>query len=112
MKLQPKMIECPDCEGEGKVWEDTSRQCTKTPWQECCGGCGVYCECEKCNGTGEVEQEDDIFSVGDKFKYLGLDAIITNVEVSIYSGITYTIFIECSGVTLAVNSLSETLKNR
>ena len=64
-----------------------------------------------CNGTGEIEDEDDIFSVGDKFKYLGLDAIVTNVEFSIYSGITYTIFIECSGVTLSVNSLSETLKN-
>ena len=53
-----KMIECPNCEGEGKVWEDTSRQCTT--WRsECCGGCGYYCECETCHGRGEVEEEDE-----------------------------------------------------
>jgi len=107
--METKMKPCPDCE-EGKYYVDTSRQCTT--WRsECCGGCGYYCECQTCYGMGEVEQEDDIFNVGDKFKYLGMDAIVTNVEVSIYSGITYTIFIECSGVTLSVNSLSETLKN-
>ena len=108
--MKTKMKDCPDCE-EGTYYVDTSRQCTKTPWQECCGGCGYEVTCETCKGTGEIEDEDDIFSVGDKFKYLGLDAIVTNVEFSIYSGITYTIFIECSGVTLSVNSLSETLKN-
>jgi hypothetical protein len=107
--MEAKMKDCPDCE-EGTYYVDTSRQCTT--WRsECCGGCGYEVTCETCNGTGEVEQEDDTFSVGDKFKYLGLDAIVTNVEVSIYSGITYTIFIECSGVTLSVNALSETLKN-
>jgi hypothetical protein len=109
--MKPTMIECPDCEGEGKVWEDTSRQCTT--WRsECCGGCGYYCECQTCYGSGEVEQEDDIFIVGEKFKYLGLDAIVRGVEFSIYSGITYTIEVECSGVILSVNALSETLKNR
>jgi hypothetical protein len=109
--METKMKDCPDCEGEGKLYEDTSRQCTT--WRsECCGGCGYYYQCETCKGTGEIEDEDDIFSVGDKFKYLGLDAIVTNVEVSIYSGITYTIFIECSGVTLSVNALSETFKNK
>ena len=109
MNTTAKMKPCPDCE-EGKYYVDTSRQCTT--WRsECCGGCGYYCECQTCNWMGEVEQDDDIFIVGDKFKYLGLDAIVTNVEVSIYSGITYTIFIECSGVTLSVNALSETLKN-
>ena len=107
--MKTTMKDCPDCEGEGKLYEDTSRQCTT--WRsECCGGCGYYYQCNTCNGTGEIEDEDDIFSVGDKFKYLGLDAIVTNVEFSIYSGITYTIFIECSGVTLSVNSLSETFK--
>jgi hypothetical protein len=107
--METKMKDCPDCE-EGKYYVDTSRQCTT--WRsECCGGCGYEVTCDRCNGTGEIEDEDEMFSVGDKFKYLGLDAIVTNVEVSIYSGITYTIFIECSGVTLSVNSLSETLKN-
>ncbi len=108
--MKATMIECPNCEGEGKVWEDTSRQCTT--WRsECCGGCGYYCECQTCYGSGEVEDEG-VFIVGDKFKYLGLDAIVTNVEFSIYSGITYTILVECSGVELKVNALSETLKNR
>jgi hypothetical protein len=111
--METKMKECPDCEGEGKLYEDTSRQCT-TPRSECCGGCGYYYDCQSCNGTGEIEDEDDIFSfsVGDKFKYLGLDAIVRGVEFSIYSGITYTIEVECSGVILSVNALSETLKNR
>jgi hypothetical protein len=108
--METKIKDCPNCE-EGKYYVDTSRQCTT--WRsECCGGCGYEVTCETCNGTGKVEQEDEIFNVGDKFKYLGLDAIVTNVEVSIYSGITYTIFIECSGVTLSVNSLSETLKTK
>jgi hypothetical protein len=110
--METKMKPCSDCE-EGKYYVDTSRQCTT--WRsECCGGCGYEVTCETCNGTGEIEDEDQdqIFSVGDKFKYLGLDAIVTNVEVSIYSGITYTIFIECSGVTLSVNALSETFKNK
>ena len=50
---------CLTCEGEGKLYEDTSRQCTKTPWQECCGGCGYEVTCETCDGTGEVEEEDE-----------------------------------------------------
>jgi hypothetical protein len=109
--MKIKMKDCPDCKGDGELYEDTSRQCT-TPRSECCGGCGYYYDCQSCKGTGEIEDEDDIFSVGDKFKYLGMDAIVTNVEVSIYSGITYTILVECSGVELKVNALSETLKNR
>jgi hypothetical protein len=51
------------------------------------------------------------FRIGHRFNYLGHSAIIADVEKSIYSGTTYHIFIECSGVTLAVNSLSETLKS-
>jgi hypothetical protein len=108
--METKMKPCPDCE-EGTYYVDTSRQCTKTPWQECCGGCGYEVTCDRCDGSGEIEDEDD-FSVGDKFKYLGLDAIVRGVEFSIYSGITYTIEVECSGVILSVNALSETLKNR
>lgn len=57
--MKAKMIECPDCNGDGERYEDTSRQCTKTPWQECCGGCGYYYDCETCKGTGEVEEEDE-----------------------------------------------------
>jgi hypothetical protein len=51
------------------------------------------------------------FRIGHRFNYLGHQAVITGVEKSIYSGTTYQILVECSGVTLAVNSLSETLKS-
>jgi DnaJ-class molecular chaperone len=55
--METKMKDCPDCEGEGEKYEDTSRECT-SPRSECCGGCGHYYDCETCNGTGEVEDED------------------------------------------------------
>ena len=51
------MIECPDCYGEGTYYVDTTRQCTKSPWQECCGGCGHDIDCETCGGTGEIEND-------------------------------------------------------
>ena len=51
--------ECQECEGEGTIYIDTSHSCTKTPWQECCGGCGYDATCEKCNGTGENKEDED-----------------------------------------------------
>ena len=50
--------ECLECDGEGTYYVDTSRQCTKTHWQECCGGCGYDVDCENCNGTGLIEKEE------------------------------------------------------
>lgn len=49
--------ECPDCE-EGQVYVDTSSSCG-TYRGDCCGGCGHDEECETCNGTGEIEIEDE-----------------------------------------------------
>lgn len=54
-----KEIECPDCRGEGEEWHDTSHQCTYQPWQECCGGCGYYVQCDKCEGSGKIEIEEE-----------------------------------------------------
>lgn len=54
---EDRMIECPDCYGEGTYYVDTTRQCTKSPWQECCGGCGHDIDCETCGGTGEIEND-------------------------------------------------------
>ena len=51
-----EMIECPDCNGEGTWYNDTSRQCT-TYRGDCCGGCGYDVDCDTCNGTGEIEKE-------------------------------------------------------
>ena len=51
--------ECEDCEGEGEIYNDTSRQCTKYIG-DCCGGCGYYSPCEACNGTGEIEIEEEL----------------------------------------------------
>ena len=53
-----EMIECPDCNGEGTWYNDTSRQCT-TYRGDCCGGCGYYVDCDTCNGTGEIEKEEE-----------------------------------------------------
>ena len=56
IKLQ--MIQCPDCDGDGQFYEDTSRSCTVYRG-DCCGGCGYYVDCETCNGTGEIEKEEE-----------------------------------------------------
>jgi len=53
-----EMIECPDCNGEGTWYNDTSRECT-TYRGDCCGGCGYYVDCDTCNGTGEIEKEEE-----------------------------------------------------
>ena len=53
-----EMIECPDCNGEGTWYNDTSRQCT-TYRGDCCGGCGYDVDCDTCNGTGEIEKEEE-----------------------------------------------------
>jgi len=53
-----EMIECPDCNGEGTWYNDTSRQCT-TYRGDCCGGCGYDVDCDTCNGTGLIEKEEE-----------------------------------------------------
>ena len=57
MSIEERMIECPDCEGEGTQYEDTSHQCSVVP-SECCGGCGYDYECENCKGEGKIEKDD------------------------------------------------------
>ena len=47
-------IECPECEGEGLIYIDTSRRCGKS-MSNCCGGCGYDVQCSNCLGEGEVE---------------------------------------------------------
>lgn len=59
MESKTKIIECPECRGEGEVWEDTSHSCNYQPWQECCGGCGDYVKCDECDGTGEIEIDEE-----------------------------------------------------
>lgn len=71
--MKQVMTTCPECEGEGKVYIDTSHSCTKMPWSECCGGCGYDVDCEDCSGSGEVELEfDDITTESDGRKWMGL----------------------------------------
>lgn len=50
--------ECSDCEGSGEVHTMAPSECTE-PIDVCCGGCFGEEECETCNGTGEIEKEDD-----------------------------------------------------
>lgn len=50
-----EMVDCPDCDGEGTYYIDTSNQCT-TRMNDCCGGCGHYVDCENCDGTREIER--------------------------------------------------------
>lgn len=52
----PETDTCPDCYGEGcqeHLWD-----CMK-PASVCCGGCTTKVKCETCNGTGEVELEEE-----------------------------------------------------
>jgi len=53
-----EMIECPNCNGEGTWYNDTSRQC-KVYRGDCCGGCGYEVPCDNCNGIGEIEKEEE-----------------------------------------------------
>ena len=55
---ETEMIECPDCNGEGTWYNDTSGQCT-VRMNDCCGGFGYDVPCETCNGTGEIEKEEE-----------------------------------------------------
>lgn len=57
-EILAQMSECPDCNGEGTWYNDTSRQCT-TYRGDCCGGCGYYVDCDTCNGKGEIEKEEE-----------------------------------------------------
>ena len=51
-------VECPDCEGEGKLIS-VGYGCI-TPASECCGGCNFDAgECETCNGTGLILNEEE-----------------------------------------------------
>ena len=57
MNEEEKWIECDNCDGEGEVYVDTSRQCT-TYRNECCGGCGYTDTCPDCEGEGLILIED------------------------------------------------------
>ena len=59
MSEEIEIIECPDCEGEGTIYVDTSYQCSVYPIGECCGGCGYDTKCNNCYGTGEIENQDE-----------------------------------------------------
>jgi hypothetical protein len=50
---------CPNCEGEGTIYVDTSHSCTVYPIGECCGGCGYDKTCERCDGDGRIENEEE-----------------------------------------------------
>ena len=55
---EEEMIECPDCEGQGFIETTSPSQCS-TPRNECCGGCFGEVDCETCDGTGEIDKEDE-----------------------------------------------------
>jgi DnaJ-class molecular chaperone len=57
MQEEIKLVECPECQGEGEIYIDTSRSCMKH-MSNCCGGCGYNVPCETCDGEGEIENED------------------------------------------------------
>ena len=52
-----ELIDCHECDGEGKLYIDTSRNCTVYR-NECCGGCGYDVVCNICNGEKQIKKED------------------------------------------------------
>jgi hypothetical protein len=50
-----KTRECENCEGEGTV---DVMNCQNNS-SECCGGCYKSETCEDCNGSGEIEEEEE-----------------------------------------------------
>jgi DnaJ-class molecular chaperone len=57
-ELEEETEECPDCEGSGEIYTTSPSQCTVYR-NDCCGGCFGEVECETCNGTGEIEKDDE-----------------------------------------------------
>jgi len=49
---------CENCEGEGTIDVFAGWSCMKSI-DNCCGGCYDTIECDECNGSGEVEADDD-----------------------------------------------------
>lgn len=48
-------IECSECEGEG--YNEIGPECNQ-PASNCCGGCYVKQQCEACDGSGSIENEN------------------------------------------------------
>jgi RecJ-like exonuclease len=55
--MEEEMEECPDCNGYGYIETTSPSQCTVYRG-DCCGGCYGEVDCEKCDGTGEIEKYD------------------------------------------------------
>jgi hypothetical protein len=52
--LEPLMMTCPRCEGEGVIEVSTAHLCSRRVG-ECCGGCGTLEACPVCDGARRVE---------------------------------------------------------
>jgi hypothetical protein len=50
-----QFIMCPECSGNGVVYEMIS--CGRS-MSDCCGGCTRDVKCENCDGGGVIENED------------------------------------------------------
>ena len=53
-----KEIECPQCEGTGLTEQFAGGSCGVRT-SECCGGCYVDVECDECNGSGTILDDED-----------------------------------------------------
>lgn len=58
------MKTCEDCNGEGTQDEFN---CSVGSASLCCGGCYKEVTCETCDGSGEVEYEEELFEELDAF---------------------------------------------
>lgn len=54
----PKEIDCPNCDGTGMVKQFIGSSCGKRT-EDCCGGCYVDVECNECNGSGTIEEDEE-----------------------------------------------------
>ncbi len=52
-----KTKECENCDGTGTI--EVRAICTVYPYSECCGGCTDDVDCPECDGSGEIEDEDE-----------------------------------------------------
>lgn len=58
---------CKNCDGEGKIVENY--KACDTPASECCGGCEFNKNiCPECNGTGEVDYDEEMYEELQIFK--------------------------------------------
>ena len=53
-----KEVDCPNCDGTGRVEQFAGNSCGRRT-EDCCGGCYVDVDCNECNGHGVIHEDEE-----------------------------------------------------